>query len=295
MGVNSAPTSYIVPLANDPKYIPTLLEICKKEKISLLFPGMDCELSILSKNKKKFEELGTKVIVSSAEVIKISDNKQALYDRLTPLGIKVPCTTSISNFSSQKTLPFPVIIKQKVGGARSKNVFVVNNQEEFTDLMKDIKGDNFIAQEYIEGDEYTCGTVCLDEEYIGSIIMKRILRNGDTYKCFSLRSSIIENTLKKVINTIKPFGACNIQLKLKNNIPYIFEINARCSGTTAARTICGFNEPKMIADFLLKNKDPRFEVKELTILRYWNELVIDNKDINNLKNHKRLKTKQKFL
>jgi carbamoyl-phosphate synthase large subunit len=54
------------------------------------------------------------------------------------------------------------------------------------------------------------------------------------------------------------------------------EINARSSGTTGARALCGFNEPKMIADYLTKGKRPEYAVKEQTILRYWKELVVDN-------------------
>lgn len=75
---------------------------------------------------------------------------------------------------------------------------------------------------------------------------------------------------------------------MKGGIPYIFEINARCSGTTASRTLCGFNEPKMIAEYLLMNKEPSFEIQEKTILRYWKELVIENGSVQALKNDNNL-------
>ena len=73
---------------------------------------------------------------------------------------------------------------------------------------------------------------------------------------------------------------------MRDGIPYVFEINARCSGTTASRTLCGFNEPKMIADFLLKGIEPVFEIKEKTILRYWKELVVDNENVEQLRGDK---------
>ena len=74
-----------------------------------------------------------------------------------------------------------------------------------------------------------------------------------------------------------------MQLRLKDGKPYVFEINARCSGTTAARTLSGFNEPKMIADYLLKGIEPTFAIKEQTILRYWKELVVENDEVSELK------------
>ena len=38
----------------------------------------------------------------------------------------------------------------------------------------------------------------------------------------------------------------------------------------------------MIADYLLKKIEPKFEIKELTILRYWKELVVDNDTVKDL-------------
>ena len=172
-----------------------------------------------------------------------------------------------------------------MGGARSKNVFIAKNIEDWSVILEQIGGNiaNFIVQEYIEGDEYTCGSINLDGKCKGIILMRRILRDGDTHKCFSVKNPVIEAAVRKVVDAIKPFGGCNVQLRMKDGVPYIFEINARCSGTTAARTLCGFNEPKMIADFLLKSIEPKFEIKEQTILRYWQELVVDNEDVVNLK------------
>lgn len=275
-GLYAVPTSYVIPYAKSPDFIPVVMDICRKERVSLLFPGLDAELKPLSLNRDKFREIGTTLIVSDPEVIDISDDKQLTYEKLTPAGIHVPFTKLLSEI--QKPDIFPLIIKQKVGGARSKNVFLVKNMAEYDNVLQKIgnHAKDYIAQEYIEGDEYTCGSVNLNGQCKGVIVMKRTLRDGDTHKCFSIRNPVIEETVRKIMNVIKPFGACNIQLRLKNNIPYVFEINARCSGTTASRTLCGFNEPKMIADFLLKGIEPAYDVKELTILRYLKELVIDN-------------------
>jgi carbamoyl-phosphate synthase large subunit len=289
-GLFAAPISYLVPFANKPDYISTLLNICKKENISLLFPGLDAELAPLSLNRDVFKAIGTTVIVSSPEVIEMSDNKQHTYDRLKNIGIDLPFTTPLKKLQGEK-IKFPIIIKQMVGGKRSQNVFLINNTNELNAIIVTIGDnyDNFIMQEYIEGDEYTCGTINLDNSCKGVIIMRRILRDGDTYKCFTEENTIIESLVRKVVETINPFGACNLQLRMKEGRPYILEINARCSGTTAARSLCGFNEPKMIADFLLKGIEPQFEIKQQTILRYWKEIVVENRTINVLRTQKFLK------
>jgi carbamoyl-phosphate synthase large subunit len=276
-GLFAAQTSYIIPYANDPNFINRLLEICKNEKINLLFPGLDAELMPLSLNVDAFKAIGTTIIVSSPEVIAISDDKQKTFDELTKAGVNVPFTTSAMGFNPRE-IDFPLILKQKVGGARSKNIYITRNLDEWVTVVKKI-GDylsDFIVMEYIEGDEFTCGTINLNNSCKGVIVMRRQLRDGDTHKCFTVTNEIIEKEVRLVVEVIKPFGACNVQLRLKNGRPFVFEINARCSGTTAARSMSGFNEPKMIAEYLLYGIEPSFRIVEHTILRYWKEIIVEN-------------------
>jgi carbamoyl-phosphate synthase large subunit len=276
-GIYALPQAYLVPYFNKPNYISSLLTICEKEKIDLLFPGLDAELMPLSLHVDDFKAIGTTVVVSTPDVITISDDKQQTFDSLTKIGVNVPFTRALKDYVfEEKNLP--LIVKQQVGGARSQNVFIAKTKLDWESIMAQIGSDtnDFIVQEYIEGDEYTCGSINFNGVCKGVIVMRRILRDGDTYKCFSVKNPCIEQTVRMIVEAIKPFGACNVQLRLKNGVPYVFEINARCSGTTAARTLCGFNEPKMISDYLLKGIEPTFEIQEKTILRYWKELVVEN-------------------
>jgi carbamoyl-phosphate synthase large subunit len=292
-GLYAAPKAYTIPYSSKDNFIPVLLDICKKEKCSLLFPGLDAELMVLSKHRQDFAEIGTTVVVSNEDVILASDDKQVTYDRLTEAGLLVPKTVGLEALLNKVAeLEFPVIVKQKVGGARSKNVFLLRSMDDLLKLREKEKlnPDHYIAQEYIEGDEYTCGSVNLGGECKGVIVMRRILRDGDTYKCFSLTDSVIEDAVRRVMNTLKPFGACNVQLRMKNGKPYIFEINARCSGTTASRTLCGFNEPGMIADFLLRGIEPAYKIEHRTVLRYWKELVVENHEVDQLRTSGHLST-----
>ena len=282
-GLYTTKKSYLIPRVDKENYISRLLEICKEEDISLLFPGTDTELMPLALNRHQFENVGTTVIISRPEVITISDDKLQTYQQLVKAGINVPFTILAENFMPNEE-SYPFILKQKSGGSRSQNVFEIKDSFEWETTLNRV-GDgilNFIVVEYIEGDEYTCGTINLNDSCKGVIVMRRILRDGDTYKCFTIKNDIIEAHVRLVVETIKPFGACNVQLRFRDGKPYVFEINARCSGTTAARTLSGFNEPKMIADFLLKGIEPKYSIKEQTILRYWKELVVDNDVISEL-------------
>jgi carbamoyl-phosphate synthase large subunit len=277
--------AYKIPLASDQNYINKLFEICIKENCQLLFPGLDAELPLLAKQKERFKKIGTIVVISTPEVIRICDDKLSTSLFLLEKGLSGPFTCDLKEYSiNSKKFKFPLILKPRTGGARSKNVYLLREYNDLKRIFKteNLSSDNFIIQEYIDGDEYTCGTINLGGKYWGTIIMRRILRNGDTYKCFSIKNTVIENVVSKIMNALHPFGACNVQLRIRDNIPYVFEMNARCSGTTAARSIAGFNEPKTIADYILNGKRPVFHIKEMTILRYWNELKVNNDLVDTL-------------
>ena len=290
VGLYLSKTAYLIPYANKDNYIPKLLEICKNENISLLFPGLDPELMPLSLNRHLFDKIGTKVVVSRPEVITISDNIQLAFEHLMKSGVNVPNTFLAEKFNPSKE-SYPFILRQKVGSARAKNKYLIRNSIEWEAAMKKFESDisNYIITEYIGGDEYTCGSISLNGSCEGVIVMRRILRGGETYKCFTIKNDTIEVEVRKIVEAINPFGPFNVEFKLKDGKPYVFELNARCCGTTAARASSGFNVPKMIADYLLKGIKPKYNYKEKTILRYWKELAVDNDLIAELKQRKVIK------
>lgn len=267
-GLYMADRAELIPYAKNDFFIEDLLALCKKHHVDLLFPGMDCELLKLSEARKLFRDEGIQVVVSDAEVINTADDKFLTNQFLYYNSLPQPRTwLTVDLF--YETGSYPVILKPKRGGARSKGVRKIYNSAQMPKKLEDN-----VLQEYIDGDEYTCGTVTLGDKYRGCISMRRILRDGDTYKAYVEKHDQIDELCEKVCKAMRPFGAFNIQLRMRDEVPYVFEFNARCSGTTAARALAGFNEPLMIADYLLKHKEPVYEIEKMSILRYWNELPV---------------------
>lgn len=283
-GLYAVPTSYLIPYSQQSNYLPELNRILALEECRLLFPGLDAELPTLSANRQSIEEnSGCIVVVSRPEVIQIADDKLLTARFLAENGF--PCLQTImlqDLLDGGSRLEFPFIVKLKSGGARSRQVFKISNSRDLDRILPDIDPAKFVAQEFADGDEYTCGSVSFDGECFGVIAMNRILRNGDTYKCFVELKPDLQETLCELVSVLKPFGPLNIQLRMRDRVPYVFELNARCSGTTAARAISGFNEPKIVADFLLHGIRPEIQIKKTAILRYWNELLVDQDDIDSI-------------
>jgi carbamoyl-phosphate synthase large subunit len=278
-GLHAVPIAYRGAYAVDPLFIPRLLEISRSEKCALLFAGHDAELLPIAENLELFISEGVIPVVSDLSVVQICDDKMKTYNFLKSQGFSAPHTVGLEEAD---TLDYPVVLKPQHGGARARRTYVANTPKEFQTYRALVDPDNCIVQEYLEGDEYTCGAVSLDGRCVGVIVMRRILRDGDTYKAFVERDSVIEAMVEKIVNVLHPFGACNIQLRLSNGAPTVFEINARCSGTTAARALAGFNEPKMIADYLLYKITPQYTIEKINILRYWKELVVTDERIERL-------------
>jgi len=281
VGLYATKKSFIGLNANDPHFIDRLIEICRKEHCRIVFSGLDAELIHLSRNKHQLNENGIVPIVSSPEVVEICGDKLKTIDFLKRNHFPAPETFSLDNYSSR--LDFPMILKPRVGGQASQGVFLARNSKEFERFVDSIDVGNYVVQEFIAGDEFTCGTVCIENRCVGVIVMKRELKFGNTYRAFVVQDEKLTKFATDVIDVLRPFGPCNIQLRMRDGIPYIFEFNARCSGATAMRALAGFNEPEMVCDYLLKGiKTPYFKIKEIAILRYWKELVVDYAKIRKL-------------
>ncbi len=280
-GLYATKKSYIGLNANDPKFIDRLILICCEAECKTVFSGLDAELIHLSKNKNRLEKNGIFPVVSSPEVVELCGDKLKTFDFLESNHFPAPETFSLRNYSFE--LDFPIILKPKTGGQASQGLFLAKNLKDFERFVGSADLDNYVVQECIEGDEYTCGTISFENQCVGTILMKRELRFGNTYKAFVVQDEKLSSFVKNVVDILKPFGPCNVQLRLRKGIPFIFEFNARCSGTTAMRAIAGFNEPKIICDYLSKGvQNPLFKINEVAFLRYWKEIVVDYSKIRKM-------------
>lgn len=74
----------------DADYIPQLLRICEADHIDLLIPTIDTDLLVLSQNAAKFDEIGTKVLISKPDKIAICRDKNYTADFFESCSLKAP-------------------------------------------------------------------------------------------------------------------------------------------------------------------------------------------------------------
>ena len=81
----------LIPRVTDGEYIPTLLRVCKEEKIDYLIPLLENEFPILDKAREDFEKMGTRLVLSDGKVTEsgrpdeLFADEKSIFRRMTQL------------------------------------------------------------------------------------------------------------------------------------------------------------------------------------------------------------------
>jgi len=262
-------SSFVIPYANDQKFIPELIKICKKEGITVLIPTVDEELLPISKASQLFLEVGTKVAVSDPQTIEITNDKWLLYQKLLSAGIPVPHSWLPESLEGMN---FPVIVKPRRGRG-SRDIYICQDNDDLLYALKKCK--NPIIQEFLPGNEYTIDVLAdLNGHLIVAVPRRRIeVKGGVSWKGKTEHNLELEELSKKIVEILKLRGPACIQARFdKNNKPKIFEINARIGGTTILTVKAGVNIPYLTVKLFLGKKIPsRLTFSEKFIVRYFEE------------------------
>lgn len=241
-GLRFVDNYYLVPKVNDPNFIKEVIEICKKENISMIIPTIDTELILYSENKEKiFRESGAKVIVSDLNSIKIMRDKIRTEVFLKEKGFKVPKTLSKEDIKN-KNYSFPLFIKP-LNGSSSFNNFKIKNEKEL-EFFKDYVP-NPLIQEFIDGVEY-CVDVFndLDSNIITAVPKNRLaFREGEITKGRIEKDKEIIEVSKKLMQVLPSIGEINFDCMKKENKIYILEINGRFAGGCPMSFEAGADSP----------------------------------------------------
>jgi carbamoyl-phosphate synthase large subunit len=281
--------SYIIRMASDPAYLERLQEVLAEARPDVLIPGTDVELPILAEERDRIEdEFGTRVLVSDPRVIAIADDKFLTFRFLKEAGLAPPASAIPDDGEMLEalldTVPFPLVVKPRIG-ARSVGVSVVHDRNELEAATAGRQG--LVVQECVgsESEEYTSSVLVFDREPKASIVMRRDLRDGNTYRAFSGAYPELNEQVRVLGAALQPYGPANFQFRLDpQGRARVFEINGRFSGATPLRALVGFNEVELcLRHILLGEPIVQPEIREATILRHWSETLVEPADLEALR------------
>lgn len=257
-------------------------EAFMKRGIEIVFPGSDYDVVSLAHVRDEWTDAGgPRILCSDLDLVRDCRDKARTYELLTRNGIDAP--RCVWGKSEDETLGwaeeqgYPLILKPRDGSA-SRNVVLVKDSEELRFYLRRVP--NAIVQEYLNVDgrseEFTCA-VFVDNsgEVTGTFMARRTLSGGTTFRAEVGYWPELQPFLVNLGKKLQPSGPINVQLRMTDRGPVPFELNIRCSGTTAIRAYYGYNEPEMwIRNFVLGETVTQPERRTGFALRYWNEVFV---------------------
>ncbi len=260
----------ILPKASDNTYLSSLRDLVDKYNIDVIIPISEAELRFFSKNNIKYIS-NARILMASQKATEIGFDKFATNEFLRNNEFTYPWTKRIS--AGEKPNSYPCIIKDPTG-CGNKTTYIAETPEDYK--FYSAKFPNHIVQQYIIGDEYTCGVFRDRNKKTRTIIFKRELQGGLTGHGELVRNEKINELLVSVAEKLDLQGSINVQLRMNNNGIYIFEINPRFSSTVLFRHKLNFKDLIWsIQDFYAAQSDEyKEEEKNVEFYRIFDELVI---------------------
>lgn len=226
---------YIVPRIDDSKYIPTILDICRKEEIQVVTTLIDPEIMILSEHRKEFEKIGVEVLAPYKETAELCFDKFRMFQYLNEKNIRTVLTYGdIESFEegiAKKEIDFPVFVKPRKGSG-SVGARKITNMDDLKDAM--IQDTSLIIQEFmgdaldIDADIY----VDTISNQAVALFSKRKLETkiGGASKTVSFKDEKLNQFASKALNIFKFNGPIDMDLWYKDGEYYLSEINPRFGG-----------------------------------------------------------------
>lgn len=232
--------AYVVPAGNDPKFLSKMVQICSKEKVDAVISVVDEELEPCH----ELEQYGIKVIQPELSFIRKCLNKYDLMKDLHRYNIKAPKTWKIKDIPIKTR--YPLLIKPNIGRG-SRGIGKVNNLNDLKQFIdkSNYRSNELIAQEFIEGQEYTVSVVCWRDGIVKAIVPKEIISKiGVTRIAVTRKNKKIEKICKDIQKKFKANGPFNVQLIIDKETlePYPFEINPRFSTSITLTLAAGIDE-----------------------------------------------------
>ncbi|MBA3466302.1 MAG: ATP-grasp domain-containing protein [Gemmatimonadaceae bacterium] len=259
-----------LPHATAPDYLSALTTLHARERFTAIVPVTDAELSTLSSS----ESGDFPFVKLDSAWLGFSLDKLETPRWLARSGFPALRTTSLSEAAGAD---LPVIVKPRRGHG-SRGLEIVRTPERLAAVQAE-RTDEAIAQQYVgdpEG-EFTC---CIFRHRrsgeIRTIALRRQLQGGITGRA-TVESIPSINALLEAMATAGDLdGSVNVQLRLLDSGPMVFEVNPRFSSTVMMRHLLGFRDFVWAVESRLEGRAPEAwsPLPGTRIFRLSRELVV---------------------
>lgn len=244
----------VVPRITDPDYVDIVLDICRKERIDGILSLIDPELSLLAKNKERFEQAGVAVIGSDYECCERSLDKMRMCNWLSEHGYNAARSyTNKETFYAdvdEGLIGYPVFVKP-VKGSASININKVGDKKAIEFLFE--RHDGLMIQQFLNGHEIGADAYIdmVSGEVVSIFTKKKLLmRAGETDKSVSFKSEKLFDLLVEFISEAGYRGPIDVDIFEIGGEFYISEVNPRFGGGYPHAYGCGVDHMGLILNNL---------------------------------------------
>ena len=229
-----ADKQYLVPRIDDPKYIETILDICKKEQINVVTTFIDPEIEILAKNRGRFSELGVEVLAPYEETAELCFDKYKMFKHLQSVGVPTVMTWgTLEEFDEARKageVDFPVFVKPRTGSG-SVGARRVYSHEILTESMKE--DPSLIIQELMDCEDLDADVYIdtITHEAVAAFSKRKIeTRIGGASKTISFKDEKLFSFISQIVKTLKFNGPVDMDFFYRDGKYYLSEVNPRFGG-----------------------------------------------------------------
>jgi carbamoyl-phosphate synthase large subunit len=226
--VHLADNAEQVPRSDHPEYVDALLAVCEAHDAGILVPTIDDELETIALAAERFAAAGVVVMAPRAETAGICRDKLRTASHLEQHGIRVARTWTPEQVRLLNPRP-PLFIKPRRGRG-SVAAYPVRTDEHLTFFLGYVPDP--VVQEYLEGPEFTIDLFCdLQGRPVSAVPRERlVIRSGVTDRGRTVRNDALIALAVRCAEVLEFRGAVNVQCRVVDGTPVIFEINPRFSG-----------------------------------------------------------------
>ncbi|GAG96148.1 unnamed protein product, partial [marine sediment metagenome] len=225
-GLYVADSGYVVPRVNDPKFIPTVLDICRKEEVDVALPIYSADFPVFADHIKDFEHEGIRTYALTKEAWEICDSKFNVTKHLESIGISCPRTWTMERaLMKRSSLPYPLFLKLN-SSSGTKNVKILKTSHD----LEYHASPEFIVQDFINGEEFTIDVLSdLKGRMMAASPRKRLKIYGGLSVCgVTIEDDEIVRLTKRIVESLKLPGPSNVQCKRDDEgILRFYDINPR--------------------------------------------------------------------
>jgi carbamoyl-phosphate synthase large subunit len=236
-----ADRTHVVPRIENPAYVSTLVEICRRENVGAIFPLIDPEIPLLATHRSELEGFGARVVVIPDAAVAIARDKALTYEFFQRSGIPSPRTWTAEEIVGTDP-ELPLFVKSRFGSA-GEHAVKVNYQRELSFFLEHVPDP--IVQEFLSGPEITNDVVCdLSGNVLAVVSRQRIeVRQGEVAKGKTIHDPRIIDYCVTIAKGLEAIGPITVQCILKDGEPYFTEINPRFAGGIPLSIAAGVPAP----------------------------------------------------